>query len=234
MKPGIVTGLVLYVLTSTPAASDAPVIAVASSFAPVMEEITAQFTAATGHTIRMSTGATVTLVSQIERGAPFELFLSADEEHVFYLRERGLARDEGRLYAVGLLAMYLPNTSRLRPAADVAQVVQQVFQRQDLRVAIANPELAPYGRAADQVLARFGNWRMLGGRVILGENVGQAAQFALTGAVDAAFLPRALTRDASLVKAGKIQIVPADWYVPLRHRMIVLKHGGRTATELYE
>lgn len=235
MKTGALTGLALYVvLSGTAVAQDTPVIAVASSFAPVMEEIAEQFTAATGHTIRISTGATGTLVSQIERSAPFEMFLSADEEHVFYLRDRGLARDEGRLYAVGVLVMYLPNTTRLRAAADVAQGLQQFFQRQDLRVAIANPELAPYGRAARQVLERFGSRRILAGRVILGENVGQVAQFALTGAVDAALLPQSLALDASMLKTGQFQIVPADWYAPLRHRMIVLRHAGRTATELYE
>ncbi|MGH8119476.1 MAG: molybdate ABC transporter substrate-binding protein, partial [Gammaproteobacteria bacterium] len=95
------------------AAEDIPVIAVAANFSPALQEIVKAFTTGTGREIRISTGSTGSLVRQIEQGAPFELFLSADEKHVAYLHEKGLARDRGRVYAIGVLVLYLPHATRL-------------------------------------------------------------------------------------------------------------------------
>jgi len=216
------------------AADEGPVIAVAANFAPVLEEIATAFTASSGNRIRISAGATGALVRQIEQGAPFELFLSADDEHVAYLHQKGFTRDSGRIYALGVLVLYLPHTTRLDVQADNADILKQLFHRQHLRITLANPELAPYGLAAKQVLQRFGQWHMLQGRVVLGENVGQAAQFALSGSVDAALLPYSLAIDPVLLESGQFQILDMDWYAPIRQRMVLLKNAGRTATALYD
>jgi len=214
-------------------ADDAPVVAVAANFSPALAEIVKQFTARMGKDIRISAGATGTLVRQIEQGAPFELFLSADEEHIAYLQEKGFTQDNGSLYAIGILVLYLPQTTRLNIMAENADILKQLYSQKHLRIAIANPELAPYGFAAQQVLQRFGPWHMLQGRVVLGENVGQAAQFALSGSVDAALLPYALALNPDMQAAGQFQIIAADWYAPIRQRMALLKNAGKTATELY-
>ncbi|MGH8120544.1 MAG: molybdate ABC transporter substrate-binding protein, partial [Gammaproteobacteria bacterium] len=92
----------------------------------------------------------------------------------------------------------------------------------------------PYGLAAQQVLQRFGPWHMLQNRMVLGENVGQAAQFALSGSVDAALLPYSLAIDPALQESGQFRNLAGDWYAPVRQRMVLLKNGGRSATELYE
>ena len=215
------------------AAENTPVVAVAANFSPALEEIVKQFTAGTGQEIRISAGATGTLVRQIEQGAPFELFLSADNEHVEYLHAQGLTRDRGRIYAVGVLVLYLPHTSRLNVTAENAEILKQLFRQQDLRIALANPDLAPYGRAARQVLQRFGPWPEIQDRVVLGENVGQTAQFALSGSVDAALLPYSLAINPDMQKTGQFQIISADWYAPIAQRMVLLKNAGKAATELY-
>jgi molybdate transport system substrate-binding protein len=214
-------------------ADDAPVVAVAANFSPALAEIIKEFTAHTGQEIRISTGATGTLVRQIEQGAPFELFLSADEEHIAYLQDKGFAQDGGRVYAIGILVLYLPHTTRLNITANNADILKQLYSQKQVRVAIANPELAPYGYAAKQVLQRFGQWHMVQDRVVLGENVGQAAQFALSGSVDAALLPYALALDPGMQASGQFRIIAADWYAPIRQRMALLKNAGKATTEFY-
>ena len=215
------------------AAEDSPVVAVAANFSPALAEIVKDFTARTGKEIRISAGATGALVRQIEQGAPFELFLSADEEHITYLYDKGLTQGHGVIYAIGVLVLYLPQTTRLNIMAENADILKQMYNQRHLRIAIANPELAPYGLAAKQVLQRFGQWHMLQGRVVLGENVGQAAQFALSGSVDAALLPYALVLNPGMQSSGQFQIIAADWYAPIIQRMALLKNAGKTATELY-
>lgn len=215
-------------------ADETPVVAVAANFSPVLEEILRHYTALTGQEVRISAGSSGTLVRQIEQGAPFQLFLSADEHFVEYLYNRGLAQDTGRIYAIGVLVLYLPHASKLNVMADHETMLGQMYSDRNIRIAIANPDLAPYGLAAREVLQRFGGWSELSDRLILGENVGQTAQFALTGSVDAAFLPYSLAINHDMQSAGHFQLLPADWYTPIRQRMVLLKNAGAAAQELYE
>jgi molybdate transport system substrate-binding protein len=235
VKPGdcFLALLLLFGIGSARAEADIPVVAVAANFSPALAEIIKEFTARTGKEIRTSTAASGTLVMQIEQGAPFQLFLSADEKNIFFLQNKGLTEDNGRIYAIGILVLYLPHTTRLKISPDNTEILKQFYGRKDLRIAIANPELAPYGVAAKQVLQRFGQWHMVQDRVVLGENVGQAAQFALSGAVDAALLPYALALDPGMQVYGQFLVIAADWYAPVRQRMVLLKNAGKTAAEFY-
>ena len=217
-----------------PIAEEIPVIAVASNFAPVTEEISKQFTAMTGKNIRISAGASGTLFRQIESGAPFELFLSADEDYVQRLYEKGLTIDYGRIYAIGVLVLYIPNISHLDYMQNIEGMIRQIILDKSCKLAIANPELAPYGRAAQQVLNRFITANKIQGREILGENVGQTAQFALTGIVDAAFLPYSLAITPPMQEAGHFELVPGEWYHPINQRMVMLKDAGAVTREFYD
>lgn len=215
-------------------AEETPIIAVAANFAPVTEEISRQFTTLTGKDIRISAGASGTLFRQIESGAPFEVFLSADENYVQRLYKNGLTIDNGRIYAIGILVLYIPHTSHLDYMQNTEGIIRQVILDKSCKLAIANPELAPYGMAAQQVLNRFITSNELQGRKIIGENVGQTAQFALTGTVDAAFLPYSLAITAPLQEAGHFELVPAEWYHPIKQRMVMLKDAGAVAREFYD
>ena len=225
--------LLLFGIGCARAEADIPLVAVAANFSPALAGIIKEFTARTGKEIRTSTAATGTLVMQIEQGAPFQIFLSADEKHISYLHDQGLTKDNGRVYAIGILVLYLPHTTRLKITNDNAGILKQFYGRKDLRIAIANPELAPYGVAAKQVLQRFGQWHMVQDRVVLGENVGQAAQFALSGAVDAALLPYALALDPGMQASGQFLVIAADWHAPVRQSMVLLKNAGKIAAEFY-
>ncbi len=211
-----------------------PVIAVAANFAPAMEIINQQFKTDTGHEIRISAGSSGALIRQIEQGAPFELFLSADESYALKLHQIGIATDEGRIYATGRLVLYVPKSSRLNIMQNLDEMLRQLANEDRYKIAIANPELAPYGAAAVQILNRYTTIEKLQGRMVLGENVGQTAQFALTGAVDAAFLPYSLAITPKLQEAGHFELLPDDWHNPIHQRMVLLKNAGEIARKLYD
>lgn len=221
-------------LIRTGTAEEIPVIAVAANFVPVLEEIGNKFTALTDNHVRISTGASGTLYRQIEAGAPFELFLSADENYVQKLYEKGLTIDNGRIYAIGILVLYIPHTSGIDYMQNTDDIILQIVHDQSSKLAVANPDLAPYGMAARQVLGRFTNPDKLQGREIIGENVGQTAHYALTGTVDAAFLPYSLVISPQMRKAGHFERIPPAWYKPIRQRMVLTKNAGTVARAFYE
>lgn len=226
--------LLLLYCTGSHAAEESPVVAVAANFSPVMQKLVDHFTVQTGQEIRVSTGASGTLVRQIEQGAPFELFLSADEDYVERLHAEGLTVDTGRIYAIGQLVLFIPNTSNQDTNQETRTLLRESVTGGSHKIAMANPELAPYGLAAKQVLERFDLWPMPKDQLILGENVGQTAQFALTGTIDAAFLPYSLAISVQLRNAGQFKLIPRDWHMPINQRMVLLKKAGTAARELYD
>jgi molybdate transport system substrate-binding protein len=149
------------------------------------------------------------------------------------LLEAGVAVDSGRVYAVGRLALFAPNASPVRvddALEGLAAAVRDGFAR---RVAIANPELAPYGVAAREVLRRKSLWDSLQGRIVLGENVNQTAQFALAGGVDAAFIPQSIVVSPNFKDKGRAVLLPESLHDPIVQRMVLVKGAGETARQLY-
>ena len=115
---------------------------------------------------------------------------------------------------------------------NISNMIQELVSSQTLTLALANPETAPYGRAAREVLQKF-TPESTGAREIIGENAGQVARFALTGNVDAAFLPLSLALDNAMQTAGHFEIIPADWYSPIHQRMVLMKNSGAAARSFY-
>jgi len=230
--------LTLVLLSLLPAtrliAGETVLVAVAANFAPVAEELGYRFTNMTGEPVKFSTGASGTLARQIRHGAPFQLFLSADEKYVDTLAREGLTVDKGRIYALGVLVLYLPWSSGLNRMQDIGDILKQLVAEGRFKVALANPAIAPYGLAARHVLDRFDKDNRLAGRMIIGENVGQAAQYALTDNVDAALIPYSLALNKDMQAAGNFEMIPADWYPPVRQRMVLLRSAGSAAKEFYQ
>src|SRR5690606_11547786 len=129
-------------------AEDAPLIAAASDLQFALNEVAERFTAETGQPVRLTFGSSGNFARPIEQGAPFELYLSADEEFVFRLADGGHARDRGVLYAVGRIVLFAPHASLLNAGEGLAGVRAALGAGSISRFAIANPEHAPYGRAA--------------------------------------------------------------------------------------
>ena len=200
---------VLLLLLALPARAETVTVAVASNFQTTFEELAEIWEARTGHEVRVSAGATGLLYAQIVRGAPFDLFLAADADRPARLEADGLGRGR-RAYALGRLALWG------RGGADEAALGAPIDT-----LAIANPETAPYGGAAREIIEARG---IEVGTLLTGENAAQALLFARTGNAALAFVPLAFTLDDP-----RAWPVPADWHAPIRQELIVLSDGPAAA-----
>jgi len=168
--------------------------------------------------VRVSYGSSGGFFAQLQSRAPFDLFLSADADYPRRLRAEQGATDEVFLYAVGRLALWTPRDSPLAIEKDGLRALLDPAAR---RVAIANPRHAPYGRAAEAALRSMGLWDNVSPRLVLGENVAQAAQFAESGSVDAGIIALSLAL-APAMQGGRFVEVPPEAYPRLDQGGIVL------------
>jgi molybdate transport system substrate-binding protein len=198
-------------------------VAAASDLQTVLPEIAARFRQATGRQLRISYGSSGQFVSQIQNGAPFDLFLSADEEYVKRLVASGHADPATVVpYATGRLALW----SRSDRGIDVTRGLTGLTDPRVRRLAIANPEHAPYGRAALEALRSAGVYGQLQGRLVFGENVSQAAHFAETGNADAAIIALSLTRAPAMQADGTAMEIPPTAYSPIRQTGVVVARAA--------
>ena len=225
--------LALAALLAAPATAGIARVAAASDLSFALEEIAAAFARETGHETRLTFGSSGNLARQIREGAPFELFLSADESYVELLEKAGRTDGAGMLYATGRIVVFAPAGSHVAVDGELAGVRGALVAGRLMRLAIANPEHAPYGRAAREALQRAGAWELARGRLALGENVSQAAQFALIGSVDAAIIAYSLVLTPAFRGKGAYALVPESLHAPLRQRMVLMKSAGGAARELY-
>ena len=214
-------------------AQAAPLIAAAADLQFALAEIAARFRAGTGDEVRLSFGSSGNITRQIEQAAPVELFLSADEAFVFRLAEGGLTRDRGVLYALGRLALFTPPGSPLRAAEGMEAIRAALAAGQIRRFAIANPEHAPYGRAAEQALRATGLWDQLRPHLVLGENASQAAQFAVAGGSQGGIVAYSLVLAPAMRGRGEFHLLPAELHAPLRQRMVLTRRAGAVAQRFY-
>jgi molybdate transport system substrate-binding protein len=236
-RPSFVTGLVLALLVLTAgtasARDDAPVVAAASDLQFAIEEIADAFKAETGMEVRLSTGSTGNFARQIREGAPFQIFMAADEKFIADLHRDGFTRDEGDLYALGRIVMMVPHGSPLQADGGLDTLVAALEAGRVTRFAIANPEHAPYGMRAEEALRHKGIWDALLPRIVLGENVTQAAQFALSGNAEGGIIAYSLALAPNIRERGTYALIPQEWHQPLRQRMALLKNAGPVAEEFY-
>jgi molybdate transport system substrate-binding protein len=214
-------------------AADPPVIAAASDLQFALVEAAQAFHAETGLAVELAFGSSGNLVRQIRQGAPFQMFLSADEDFIRPLAAEGLTEGEGDLYAIGRIAILVPRGSRLKPDGTLRDLSAALSNGSLERFAIANPEHAPYGRRAEEALRHAGLWNAIKDKLVLGENVSQAAQFALSGAADGGLVAYSLAVAPNVSKRGDHALIRQDWHAPLRQRMVLLRSAGETARRFY-
>lgn len=217
-----------------PGTPPAPYVAAAADLQYALTEIAEDFTRATGRRLNLSFGSSGNFARQIAQGAPFELFFSADERYALDLFEAGRTADSGAIYGVGRIVVYAPAGSRLSPDPDLRGLAGALDSGALRRFAIANPEHAPYGRAAREALEHAGLWDRIRSRLLLGENAAQAAQFAVSGSAEGGILPLALALAPALARAGTHALIPEEHHRPLRQRMVLLKGAGETARRFYD
>ena len=204
-------------------AQDELTIAAASDLQPVMKAIVTRFEKETGSKTKITYGSSGNFFAQLQNGAPFDVFLSADIEYPRRLEVAGLV-EPGSMYeyATGMIVLWVPSNSHI----DVNQGLGVVADPQVRRLAIANPAHAPYGRAAEVALKNAGVWPQVSSKLVLGENISQAAQFANSENADAAILALSLVLAPAMKDKGRYFVVPQQMYPPLRQAAVVIRGSG--------
>lgn len=203
-------------LASLQAAAGEVRVAVASNFSAPMERIAAQFQAESGHRVSVSTGSTGKFYAQIRNGAPFDVLVAADESTPQRLEADGLTVAGSRfVYALGKLALW-----SAQPGLVDAQGA--VLRGSYIRLAIADPRLAPYGAAARETLQNLALWDGLQARLVRGENITQAYQFAATGNAELGFVALSQITKEGRVAQGSWWLVPSRLYKPIRQSAVQL------------
>lgn len=231
--------VVLLAILPLSARADMPIVAAASDLQFALTEAAEVFGEETGHQVRLNFGSSGNFRRQISQGAPFELYLSADEAYVHALHEEGHTRDAGVVYAIGRLVWMqrsgrddLPGDDE--PLSAVREAIDSHTAGEGRpRIALANPDHAPYGVAARQALEHAGLWEETVPLRILGENVSQAAQFALSADARGGLVAYSLALAPSLAERSDHVLVPDHWHAPLVQRMVLIDGAGETARAFY-
>lgn len=195
-------------------------IAAAADLNPALKDIGQEFEKKTGIHVKLSYGASGALTQQIQNGAPFDIFFSADMDFPRQLIQHGQA-DSSSLYeyALGKIVLWVPADSSL----DVEHKKMNVLLDTSVqKIAIANPQHAPYGRATVEALRHAGLYDRLTSRFVMGENVSQAAQFVESGNAQAGFVALAHALSPAVKDKGKFWIIPADYYSPLEQGVVLV------------
>jgi molybdate transport system substrate-binding protein len=195
-------------------------VAAASDLIYAMNEIATTFENATGCAVRVSTGSSGNFLSQIENGAPFDVFFSADIDYPKKLETEGLAAPGSTyLYAVGKIVLWVRNDFRL----DIAKGFAVLRDPAVRKVAIANPQPAPYGRAAEESLHKAGFYDEIKNRLVLGENISQTAEFVESGNADVGILALSLAVSPGLKDKGRFWRIPESLYAPIEQGVVILR-----------
>ncbi len=218
---------------ATVQAQQAPTIAAAADLRVALTEVAAAFKRETGLEVTLVFGSSGNFYRQLQQGAPFQMFLSADEEYALDLAKTGKAESQGTLYAVGRIVIVAPTSSPLQVDGNLAGLRQAVARGRITRFAIANPEHAPYGARAEEALRHAGLWPELRPRLVHGENVAQALQFATAGGAQGGIVAYSLALDPALNGKIRYALIPASWHQPLRQRMVLMKGASPVTRRFY-
>ncbi|SHM35424.1 molybdate ABC transporter substrate-binding protein [Phytopseudomonas punonensis] len=196
-------------------------VAVAANFTAPMQAIASEFEKDTGHSVQASYGATGQFYAQISNGAPFEVFLSADDSTPAKLEKEGQSVEGSRFtYAIGKLVLWSPKEG-------VVDDKGAVLEKGDFKhLSIANPKAAPYGLAATQTLDKLGLSDTLKGKIVEGQNITQALQFVSTGNAELGLVALSQVYKDGQITAGSVWVVPEAMYQPIRQDALILKKGA--------
>lgn len=216
--------LLLFTLAITPIAKAETIsVAVASNFTEAMKAIAYEFEIRSGHQVQLSFGSSGKFYAQIKQGAPYQLFFSADQLKPALLEQEGLTAPGSRFtYAIGTLALWSADPTKVDAEAKV--LTEGDFKK----LAIANPKLAPYGAAAIETLQALGIESSTRNKLVQGENIAQAYQFAATGNAELGLVALSQIIDEGKIKTGSAWIVPANLYTPIRQDAVLLRHAEQS------
>jgi len=154
--------------------------------------------------------------------------VSLDKQLIFNLAKDGIAEDEGSLYAIGRIVLFAPHGSPLNVDSELQDLKLALADGRVEKLAIANPEHAPYGKRAKEALTTAGLWERIEPKLVLGDNMIQATQFATQRLAQGGILAYSFALAPEITKLGTFALIPEDWHQPLRQRMALIKGAGQT------
>jgi len=217
-------GLALIIFSGNARASEI-LVAAASDLGFPMKEIISAFEKKTGHTVKLTLGSSGNFQAQITNGAPFDVYMSADIDNVRQLEKLKLVEPNSTyVYAIGRIVIWVPNRSPI----DIGRLgMESLLDQSAKKVAIANPQHAPYGRAAVAAMEHFKVYDRIKPRLVLGENIAQAAQFVSTGAADIGIIALALAISDPMRTSGRYWAIPLDSYPRMEQTMAILAQARK-------
>ena len=206
-------------------------IAVAANMKDAFAEIATVFKSTGRPEMRVVYGSSGNFTTQIMNGAPFNLFIAADEHFPLELYKNGKTVNEGSVYAIGKLAIIAKTSSGINLLGGKTEMAQAIARAN--KVAIAKPELAPYGRAAVQYLKTEGLWDLAKDKLVYADNIGAATTYVVSGAADLGFTAFSLAKSPELSKQTSFLLVDPKLYEPIQQRMVLIKGAPQEAVDLY-
>ena len=206
-------------------------IAVAANMKDAFAEIAAEFKSTGKPEIRVVYGSSGNFAAQIMNGAPFSLFIAADEQFPLELFKNGKTVDDGSIYAIGKLVIITKTSSGIYLSDSKSDIAKAISKAN--KVAIAKPEIAPYGRAAVQYLKAEGLWGLAKDKLVYADNIGSATTYVASGAADLGFTAFSLAKSPELLRQTSYVAVDTKMYEPIKQRMVLIKGAPQEAQDLY-
>lgn len=218
--PGLWAIVVSSLVLIAPAHAETAQVAVAANFAEPLKAVAAVLEKTTGHTLKITVGATGKLYAQIKNGAPFDVLLAADAKTPALLDADGLTQPGSRFtYATGKLVLWSADVTKVDAAGEVLK--NGNFRK----IAYASPKVAPYGAAAVQVIEHMGLSSALNPKLVQGESIGQTFSFAYTGNAEMGFVALSQVLEGGKLKSGSMWIIPQSLYEPIQQSAVILKRA---------
>ncbi|MBU3628038.1 molybdate ABC transporter substrate-binding protein [Polynucleobacter sp. AP-Reno-20A-A9] len=206
-------------------------IAVAANMKDAFIEIAAAYRATGKSEPRVVYGSSGNFATQIMNGAPFNLFIAADEQFPLELFRNGRTIDEGVIYAIGKLAIITKTSSDIRLLDSKTEIAKAIGKAN--KIAIAKPELAPYGKAAVEYLKAEGLWGLAKDKLVYADNIGAATAYVMSGAADIGFTALSLAKSPEVAKQTSFFLVDTRLYEPIKQRMVLIKGAPQESVDLY-
>jgi molybdate transport system substrate-binding protein len=221
LMKSLATALVAAFVSFAPAqAAQKVTIAAAADLKFAMDEIASSFRSAhPGNDVELIYGSSGKFHTQIQQGAPFDIFFSADVGFARELKAAGQAISEPKLYAIGRIVLW--SAARDASKLTLASLTDPTIQK----IAIANPQHAPYGKRAEEALRSAGLWDRLQSKLVFGENIAQTAQYVQSGAADVGIIALSLAVNKELASKGGYWLIPDNLHAPLEQAYVITKHG---------
>ena len=230
LSPNIFLSLVIIFFVSLANAQQATMV-VAANMKPAMDEIYQQYKMAGGQDLRIIYGSSGNLARQIQQGAPFNLFVSADESFPMALHRQGLTVDEGKVYAIGRLVLIAHKSKKLNLSLNPEELKNLINQTN--KIAIAKPESAPYGRAAMQFLSTVKLDELAKTKIVFAESVSAVAMFVNSGSAGLGLTAYSLAKSKEVAQVSDHLLIPENLHEPIKQRMVLLKKPPKAIVDFY-